>query len=206
MHCKKLQLIELSVLAAFLLTILLQTAAFCRGCENVYANMLRLHVIANSDSERDQRLKLLVRDTLLREGAEIFDGSANVSDAKEKLEPHFDALEQAAENALRENGCADPVHITLEKSYFDTRTYGQWTVPAGIYEAVCVRIGNAAGHNWWCVMFPPLCLPAACAPTDAVFNANGKAVLGSNPKYDVRFKVVEWVQKAKQAARKDSLH
>ena len=201
---KKLQILELSVLLAFLLTLGSQTAAFCRGCENVYENMLRLHVIANSDTERDQQLKLLVRDTLLREGTAIFDGSADVKTAKEKLAPHFTALERAAEKTLRAHGCSDPVRISLERTYFDTRTYGEWTVPAGMYEAMCVRIGQAAGHNWWCVMFPPLCLPAATAPNDAVFSTDGRAVLGSSPKYDVRFKVVEWYQKAKKAAHQGS--
>ena len=94
------------------------------------------------------------------------------------------------------------MRITLEKTYFDTRTYGDLTVPAGMYEAVCVHIGKAAGHNWWCVMFPPLCLPAATENTDAVFSTDGRAVLGSSPKYDVRFKVVELYQSAKAKLRK----
>ena len=199
---KKRHILELSVALAFVLTLAVQTAAFCRGCENVYANMLRLHVIANSDSESDQHLKLLVRDTLLREGAAIFDGSADVHTAKEKLVPGFAALEEAAERTLRAHGCGDPVRISIEHTYFDTRTYGDWTVPAGIYEAVCVRIGRAAGKNWWCVMYPPLCLPAVGAPTDAVFSADGKAVLGSNPKYDVRFKAVELYQSVRSRMRR----
>lgn len=187
---------------AFVLTFLMQMLPFCRGCRDLYDNMLRLHVIAASDADEDQRLKLLVRDTLLREGAQIFDGSADVQTAKEKLTPHFHELELAAEQTLRENGCDDRVQITLEKSYFETRTYGDLTVPAGTYEALCVRIGKAAGHNWWCVMYPPLCLPAATKQTDAVFTADGRAVLGSSPKYDVRFKVVELYQSAKAKLRK----
>lgn len=197
-----LRALELAVLLAFLLTICAQMLPFCRGCRDLYQNMLRLHVIASSDSAEDQRLKLLVRDTVLREGAAIFDGSADVRTAKEKLEPHFAQLERAAESALRENGCSDRVRISLEKTYFDTRTYGDLTVPAGTYEAVCVRIGSAQGHNWWCVMYPPLCLPAATVRTDAAFSADGRAVLGKSPKYDVRFKVVELYQSAKAKLRK----
>ncbi len=194
--------LEIAALLALALTCIVQMLPFCRGCSDLYDNMLRLHVIAASDSDEDQRLKLLVRDTLLRDGAEIFDGSANVQTAKDKLTPYFRELEQSAERTLRENGCDDRVQITLEKSYFNTRTYGDLTVPAGTYEALCVRIGEAAGHNWWCVMYPPLCLPAACAPTDAVFSEDGRAVLGSSPKYDVRFKVVELYQRAKAKLRK----
>lgn len=199
---QRVHALEIAALLAFLLTLCVQMLPFCRGCRNLYDNMLRLHVIANSDSDEDQRLKLLVRDTLLSEGASIFDGSADVRTAKEKLEPHFAALEQAAERTLLENGCSDPVQISLERTYFNTRTYGNLTVPAGTYEAVCVRIGNAAGHNWWCVMFPPLCLPAAAADTDAVFSADARAVLGKSPKYDVRFKVVELYQRAREKTRK----
>lgn len=189
--------IEAALLFAFVLTFTVQMIPFSKGCQDLYDNMLRLHVIANSDSERDQALKLLVRDAVLQAGADIFDGSADVQTAKEKLVPQFARLEQAAEAVLRQKGCGDRVHISLERTYFDTRSYGELTVPAGTYEAMCVRIGKAEGHNWWCVMFPPLCLPAASKNTDAVFTGSGQAVLGSNPKYDVRFKVVELYQTAK---------
>ena len=194
----RLRALEIAALVALIMTFFVQMLPFCRGCRDLYDNMLRLHVIANSDSAEDQRLKLLVRDTVLREGAALFDGSADVQSAREKLEPHFPTLEQAAEAVLRENGCGDPVNITMERTYFDTRTYGEYTVPAGFYTAMCVRIGNAAGQNWWCVMFPPLCLPAASKNTDAVFTPEGQAVLSGKAKYDVRFKVVEWVQKARE--------
>ena len=204
MHKKHARILSLELAAALalILTFVAQMLPFCRGCQNLYDNMLRLHVIAASDSNEDQRLKLLVRDTLLREGASVFDGSADVQSAKEKLTPHFRELEQAAERVLQENGSSDSVRVSLEKTYFDTRSYGSMTVPAGTYEAVCVRIGAAKGHNWWCVMFPPLCLPAVSEPTDAVFSTDGRAVLGSSPRYDVRFKVVELYQSAKTKLHK----
>lgn len=198
----RLHALEIAALSALVLTFIVQMLPFCRGCRDIYDNMLRLHVIAASDADEDQRLKLLVRDTVLREGADIFDGSADVQSAKQKLTPQFARLERAAEQTLRENGCTDRVRISLGKTYFDTRTYGDLTVPAGVYEAVCVRIGKAEGRNWWCVMYPPLCLPAAAKHTDAVFSADGRAVLGSNPRYDVRFKVVELWQNAKAKMRK----
>ena len=195
--------IECAALAAFLAAgILAYTLPFARGCRDLYDNMLRLHVIANSDDERDQQLKLRVRDTILREGAALFDGAVDVDSARRKLEPHFPALEQAAQDELRAHGCTDDVHIALEETYFGTRTYGDYTVPAGVYTAVCVRIGAAKGQNWWCVMFPPLCLPAASKNTDAAFTKNGQAVLAGSPRYDVRFQVVEWVQRAKSGANK----
>lgn len=202
MHRHTVLRIECAALAAVLLACAAAyMTPFARGCRDLYDHMLRLHVIANSDSERDQTLKLAVRDTLLQQGAALFDGSADVQNAREKLEPHFSDLERAAEETLRENGCGDRVRITIERSYFDTRIYGEYTVPAGVYTAMCVRIGQAQGKNWWCVMFPPLCLPAAVEQTDAAFTPQGKAVLSRNPRYDVRFKVVEWVQKAREKKR-----
>ena len=202
MFKKRMLCMECAALAAFLfVSAAAYMLPFADGCRDLYDSMLRLHVLANSDSERDQALKLLVRDTLLREGAAYFDGAADVQTAQEKLTPHFAELEQAAQNTLLENGCTDPVRISLEKTYFETRVYGEYTVPAGVYTAMCVRIGNAAGNNWWCVMFPPLCLPAATKNTDAAFTSKGQAVLSGDPKYDVRFKVVEWVQKAKAKTR-----
>ena len=203
MKRKKLLPLECAALAAFLLAgFAAYLTPFVRGCRDLYDGMLRLHVIANSDTPLDQQRKLLVRDTILIEGAECFDGAADADNARKKLTPHFTDLEEAAETALRENGCTDEVHISLEKTYCETRQYGEYTVPAGVYTAVCVRIGEAEGHNWWCVMFPPLCLPAATKRTDASFTPDGKAVLGSDPKYDVRFKVVEWVQNAKAKIHK----
>lgn len=197
-HTKKsLLAIEAALLVALVLVSSVQMITFQKGCQNLYDNMLRLHVIANSDSDEDQRLKLLVRDALLSKGAEIFDGSADVTTAKEKLEPHFRQLEAIAEETLRQNGCNDSVRISLGRTYFDTRIYDNLTVPAGEYEALCVRIGKAEGKNWWCVMFPPLCIPAATKNPESVFNTNGKAVLHGNVKYDVRFKVVELYQSVK---------
>ena len=193
-----LLLLEAALLIGFVATFAAEMIPFAQGCGNIRENMLRLHVIANSDTPRDQQLKLLVRDAVLQAGAEVFDGSADVESAEARLVPAFPKLEQAAEKVLRRNGCADEVQITLAPTYFETRTYGERTVPAGVYQAVCVRIGKAQGKNWWCVMFPPLCLPAVTAENpDAVFSRDGQAVLGSSPKYDVRFKVVEVYQNLK---------
>ncbi len=195
---KILTKLEISLLMALVITFSFSLIQFSKGCENVRENVLRLHVIANSDSEADQALKLKVRDAVLIKGAVIFDGSVNVKNAEQKIMPNVVLLEQAAQEVIRANGFDYDVNITVGKEYFETRTYGELTIPAGTYEAVRVVIGSGEGHNWWCVMFPPLCLPAASdTSVDAYLNKDGVTVVKSNPKYEIRFKAVELYEKAK---------
>ncbi len=200
---KGLIIIESALLFVLLIIFTLSFSDFEKGCENIYSNMLRLHVIANSDSETDQMLKLLVRDEILKTGKEIFDGSINKNNAENKLEAQTGLLEEAAEDTLRSHGCNKKVTVSFEKSYFNTRKYENITVPSGFYDALRVEIGDAKGKNWWCVMYPPLCLPAVCkSEENAVFSEDGKTVLGSDIKLDVRFKIVEIYQSTKNYAKK----
>ncbi len=171
-------------------------ARFAQDCAEVRNDVLRLHVVADSDSEQAQRLKLLVRDALLKKGKQVFDGSVTANDAVERITPQIAQMEQTAEQVLRENGCEDRVKITVQKEFFNTRCYEQFTMPAGIYTAVRVNIGQAQGHNWWCVMFPPLCLPAVSRPeAESYFSKNEKRVITASPQYEPRFKIVEVAEK-----------
>jgi stage II sporulation protein R len=178
-------------LCAFLWSVL----GFQARCAGIRKEVLRLHVIANSDSETDQRAKLYVRDQLLRAGADLFDGSIDAQSAEAEITPRLAELELCARGALRELGLDYPVHVTVGEAYFNTRTYGEITLPAGRYRAVRVILGAGRGENWWCVMFPPLCLPAArprCAVSlDAILTNGQLRVVKSNPKYEIRFKIVE---------------
>ena len=106
----------------------------------------------------------------------------------------IERLQNAAQNVLTENGFDYGVRVEIGKDYFNTRTYdGEVTLPAGEYEAVRVILGEGKGQNWWCVMFPPMCLPAAEADTEIsdVLTQNEEDVVKSNPKYEARFKIVE---------------
>ena len=155
--------------------------------------MLRLHVIANSDSSVDQNLKLRLRDYILEEGEDIFDGSVNVENAVKKIEPKLAELEKSAETFVKNAGFDYDVKITLSNEYFTTRTYESVTLPAGKYLALRVVIGSGEGHNWWCVMFPPMCVPAADKKDEIenVFTDKEIKLVESKPKYEPRFKVVE---------------
>ena len=132
--------------------------------EELRGSVLRLHILANSDSAEDQRLKLMVRDELL--GSGMFSGAADLSEAERITEEKLPEIVQTAEKVLRRNGCCDNVTAELADVDFDERVYGDITMPAGRYKALRIKIGTANGHNWWCVMYPPLCLPAACEMTE----------------------------------------
>ncbi len=169
----------------------LSVVSFASGCADVRRDVLRLHVVADSDSETDQRLKLMVRDAVLKKGGEVFDGTVTADEAEKIITPHIDELKAVAEAVLKENGCDYTVDITVGEEYFATRCYEDFTMPAGVYTAVRVNIGSAEGQNWWCVMFPPLCLPAASADADAFFTDDEMKIVSSSPKYEPRFKIVE---------------
>lgn len=131
----------------------------------VYEDTLRLHIRAASDSAEDQSLKLLVRDRLTVVTAELTEGVENAEQAAEMMQGHLAKVCAEAEAVLLENGCDAEVTAAVEKEYFNTRSYpaadGTLTMPAGEYTALVVTIGEGQGHNWWCVLYPSLCLPAA---------------------------------------------
>lgn len=165
--------------------------SFASGCAEVRRDVLRLHVVGASDSEFDQSLKLKVRDAALEKGGELFDGTVTADEAEKIITPRIDELKAVAEEVLKENGCDYKVDITVGEEYFTTRCYEEFTMPAGVYTAVRVNIGSAEGKNWWCVMFPPLCLPAASADADAFFTDEEMKIVSSSPRYEPRFKIVE---------------
>lgn len=116
--------------------------------------ILRLHVIAASDSDADQSAKLAVRDAILP----LFERAESYEDARAFLLTHGKELQTIAEATLRDRGLSYGVQLSLGTETFPDRVYGETLFPAGAYDALCVRLGPAKGHNWWCVLFPPLCI------------------------------------------------
>ena len=191
--------IELSFLFAFLLAVIISFCGFETECQTIRTKVLRLHVIAVSDSEEDQALKLKVRDSVLRCSQDILSGETLKGKAERRIAANLDALRIAAEEEIKKNGYDCPVRVELTKADFPTRTYENVTLPAGQYNAVRVVIGNGEGKNWWCVMFPPLCLSAAKKQTGLsdVLNKDELALTQSDPKYEIRFWIVEKIEKLK---------
>lgn len=188
---KKFKLFEISLLIGFVLAIVFSISGFAETCKEIRGDVLRLHVLANSDSEEDQRLKLKVRDAILSAGKNIFDGSVTKENAEYKIEEEKEALLEAAKKVIKENGFDYDVEITVTEEFFTTRTYENVTLPAGKYKAVRVLIGESVGQNWWCVMFPPLCIPAAQPDINLFFTEDEVKLIESDPKYEMRFKIVE---------------
>ena len=124
------------------------------------SQVIRLHVLANSDSEEDQALKLEVRDRVLETTSSLLAGETEPQAAAVLLDQHLDDIAQTAAQEISAQGHDDRVEVRLEQTWFPTRQYQGSALPAGNYLALGGRIGAAEGHNWWCVVFPNLCLPA----------------------------------------------
>ena len=149
----------LGMVGAVCCSALTGTAQSYRSLEQ---NVLRLHILANSDSIDDQALKLKVRDKVLEQADTLFvDDAESVEDAETIAAENLETLEQTAQQLVWDEGYSYPVKAQLVEMPFDDRTYGDWVMPAGEYTALRITIGAAQGQNWWCVVYPPLCMTAA---------------------------------------------
>lgn len=156
---------------------------------------VRLHVVANSDSAEDQAQKLLVRDAVVREVARWTASCTDVRQARAAIKAHLADIARAA-SAVSDYD----VRVTLGKEAFDTREYDTFTLPAGRYSSLRVSLGAAEGKNWWCVVFPSLCMAATsddltdCAQVGGFTEDEARFISGGEEKYTYRFKALEWLQ------------
>lgn len=195
----RLRLWEAALFLAFGLT--LTAGVWASASEAALADqMLRLHVVANSDSEADQARKLLVRDAVLARASRLLEGVADRRGAEEALAPHLDELAQAGAEALARTGTPDPVRVTLDDQWFPTKEYDGFSLPAGQYRALRVTIGEGRGRNWWCVVFPPLCLASVSeksveSAAEGVLSQDQVALItGRDGGYVLKFRLIEWWQ------------
>ena len=179
--------------------IFLSLAVFDARCEDLRKNVLRLHIIANSDNADDQNLKLEIRDEILSQSTDLFDTATDIASAKIIAEQRLSEFKEIAEQVISDNGFDYTVSVKLDKSFFETRVYDDFTLPAGIYDSLLITIGEGKGKNWWCVIFPEICVSAASKGdlTDTVSNESA-AVAKSQKKYKAEFKIVEVYQKIKK--------
>lgn len=164
--------------------------------EDISNKVFRLHILANSDSESDQELKLKVRDKILTLSEELYGDCANVDDAINVSNQNIDLFTQTAQNVIAFYGYTYDADVYVTKEYFDTREYENFTLPAGIYDSLKIVIGEGKGHNWWCVMFPAVCLSGCTDEFDNALTPEERKMIESN-KYIVRFKAVEIYEKIK---------
>lgn len=183
-----------AALAAALLCSLAAGASFARFqavCRQVRADTLRLHIVANSDSAQDQKLKLRVRDSMLQEVSALFEKVPDQAQAVQTAHRQLPRLQAAAERAVRENGSRQQVRVRLVRMRFPTTHYEGFSLPAGEYDALRIELGKAVGHNWFCVLYPGLCLPSAeCAAYPK--QAENRLI---TEKCEVRLALLDWLQK-----------
>lgn len=170
-----------------------------QGEEGIYDNVIRLHILANSDSQEDQALKLAVRDALLSTYGEALDCSSEAG-AEEKIRALLPEIVATAQSVVDAQGYGYRVRISFTEEAYPTRTYGDLCFPAGVYRSLRVMIGEGVGQNWWCVLFPPLCVGAATEDTPLPDDApNGLTdsqwkLVSADGRYEVRFRLLEWIE------------
>lgn len=177
------------------------------GEEEIYDKVVRLHVLANSDSEKDQAIKLKVRDAILEVTVPLLENCQSKEEAVLLLEENQPFLIATAQTVLQENGFEDAVSIEMGLEDYPTRTYDSLCFPAGEYISMRVSLGEGEGQNWWCCLFPPLCLGAATVKDKEAEDAcisvgftptQYKVITESDkPVYRARFKILELLGKEK---------
>lgn len=203
---KKIDLaLSIGLAASILLT---SFTAFARDCDEIRGSVVRLHILANSDSVADQELKLEVRDAVLKETADLFVNSYTKQQAEDNVAKRLGEIETIARKVIMAKGYDYEAKAELVNMFFETRAYGDIVMPAGRYDAVRIKIGSAKGKNWWCVMFPPMCVPAAAEKPDTPSMSGAEEqirMLGQQPKYVPKLAILEIAIKITQDKADETL-
>lgn len=182
-----------AIAAALVVSLVVSFCGFTGECDKIRGKVLRLHVLANSDTVEDQQLKLKVRDTVVETAAGLFDTAGNEGEALELAKAKLPEIEAAAQQRVYDEGYTYKVHAYIVHMYFTTRQYDTVTLPAGMYDALRITVGSGQGKNWWCVVFPPMCVSAASDAEELgdVLDPDQEEIVTEPKKYEVRFKIVE---------------
>ena len=166
--------------------------------QTLHDEILRLHVVADSDSEEDQAIKLRVRDAVIESISGDLQNIGDMDQARAYIRENLPKIQQAANDALSALGCEDTAVATLREEVFDTRVYDTFSLPAGIYEALRITIGSGEGRNWWCVAFPTLCIPATSQGFEEVAVSAGFSETLTETlegEYEIRFYLLDLLGK-----------
>lgn len=192
-----------AVTAGLMLCLLAGTLCVYGQAQGVRREVVRLHILAHSDSTADQTLKLAVRDAVVDATAGWLDDTADTDAALTMLERRLPEIEAVARQTVQKAGYDYPVTAEIDRLYFTTRQYDTVTLPAGMYHAVQLTIGSGRGQNWWCVVYPPLCTGAAAdrEALSQVLDPAGQNLVTGGGRYKIRFQIVEWVESLLQIFR-----
>ncbi len=186
-----------SVCIAFVLTVLYSVIPFQAECTDISNEVFRLHILASSDSEYDQNVKLSVRDKVLEYTESLFQNAKSKEDAEQVISQNLPAITEVAQNEVYRSGSNDKVKAEITNMYFTTRHYDSYTLPSGMYDALRITIGEGKGHNWWCVMYPSLCIYSEenrDEKAKEIFD-DAQYDIVKNEKYEYKFKIVEIFEK-----------
>ncbi len=164
-----------------------------RSESKIFDSVIRLHILAEDNSEKAQNVKLLVRDAVLNECSELFSENGDIVSASKTVEESIPHIEMIANRVLSENGMDYEAVAEWGSEDYPTRVYENLTLPSGTYRSLRIRLGKGEGKNWWCVLFPPLCTKASAEKSDfskTNVNSNDSSVF-TNRKYTFRFKLLE---------------
>ena len=182
------------VVLCFLLVCVVYTGALVVDRQKLRSELVRLHVVAASDSEEDQAIKLQVRDAVLESLQEGLRDVTDIEAAKAYIQSQIPRLETVANEVLAASGCGDVATVRLQVEEFAARVYDTFTLPAGVYDALRITIGEGEGRNWWCVAFPSLCIGATTGEFEAVAAGAGfsEDLTGTlTGEYEVRFYLLD---------------
>ena len=190
--------IIISLILSLSISIIYSSVSFAKTCEEIRNDVFRLHILANSDSDEDQQLKYKVRDYIIKQTAD----KLNLTSKEQAIawsQDNIDYIKQLALEEIHRNGYNYNVEVNIEEIYFATRQYGHLTLPAGQYMALRIEIGEAKGKNWWCVLFPQLCIPSSLKSDEAGdnFSDDQLEILQNGEKYKIGFWLVELFSKNK---------
>ena len=206
------------LLIILLFVIFISTSAYSYSSavsNNIADSIFRLHVIANSNSSDDQTLKLEIRDNVLKYMNSILVNTNSKSEAINIVKSHINEIYSIAKTTCKTYGYDYPINISVGKSDFPTKVYGDVTLPAGIYDSLKIEIGSSSGKNWWCVMFPPLCFVDV---SSGIVPAESKEILkneldteefnlitstDSSRELSFKFKIVEFIENLKISIAKN---
>ena len=193
---KKMLIWSFATLITTLLVAVMPTEAEAR----IYTDTVRLHILASSDREEDQTLKYALRDAILEKYGELLESERNAEGAAEKISVVIPEIEEFSKNFVSERGFDYEVSAVIGTEWYDTRDYGEFSLPMGYYKSLRIIIGEGEGKNWWCVMYPPLCTEIATdgAPSEDALDEYTKEerTLISGGRYRIKFKSLEILSRA----------
>ena len=177
------------------ISILLSSLSFESACRMLEQDVLRLHIRANSDIDADQKLKLSVRDAVIKELSPLYDDVKDKNQAKLITQQNLEKAKITAQDVISNHGYDYGVQVKLCSEFFDTRYYDNFTMPAGVYDSLVISIGEAKGKNWWCVMYPTLCVGASSKESMKNDLTQQEYDVVASDEYEFRFKIVEFFKK-----------